>query len=145
MPEEYFREVRYPDRRELWLDRAAEQHRMIVCRCKTCKRVVRYLAADLLLILGPAHRAMVDPPYPCRCGETRYIKVECVIPDSGDYGSLEVRRPAGVRQTQLWRTVKLGDEVENKVLGLRSPRDAMARLRPVRQAAPVPAQDDSKG
>jgi hypothetical protein len=64
MPEEYFRDVRYPDRRELWLDRAAEQHRMIVCRCKTCKRVVRYLAADLLPILGPAHRAMVDPAFP---------------------------------------------------------------------------------
>ena len=42
-----------------------------------------------------------------------------IYPAVGDYGSLEVRRPAGIAQTQLWRTMKLGDEVANDLRPLK--------------------------
>jgi hypothetical protein len=38
-----------------------------------------------------------------------------MVPTPGDYGHLTVRRPAGIRQTQTWRTVKLGDELRNEL------------------------------
>jgi hypothetical protein len=128
MPEGHYRKVNYPDTRELWLDQAAKENRLITCRCISCKRVVRYLAADLLPIVGPAHRAMLEPPFPCRCGERENIKVECVVPSDSDYGLLDVRRPAGVKQTQIWRTVKLGDVVENTTFGLKTPKDPLGFL-----------------
>ncbi len=112
MPEPYYKRVPYPNRQEYWLDQAAKDGQLIVCRCVRCRRLVRYLAADLLPLLGPAHRASVDPPFPCgKCGRLDMIAVKCVVPSSGDYGALGVRRPAGVKHTQLWRTVKLGDAV----------------------------------
>jgi hypothetical protein len=93
MPEGYLSSVRYPDRREHWLDRAAANGELVVCRCQTCRRFVRYLAADLLPILGPAHRVMVDPPFPCRCGERSLITIKCMTPVGADYGLLDIRRP----------------------------------------------------
>jgi len=115
MPEGYYKREPYPRPHEHWLDKAAREGQLIRCRCKRCHRVVHYIAADLLPILGPQHRAAVDPPFPCRCGEQARIAVECIVPAAGDYGHLEVRRPAGVRQVQLWRTVLLGDLVQNDV------------------------------
>lgn len=117
MPEGYYRPVAYPNRAELWLDRAAADGQLVICQCKVCKRVVRYLASDLLPLLGPDHRVMLAPPYPCRCGEAHRIAIKVEVPSAGDWGSVEVRRPAGIRRTQLWRTVKLGDDVENVGFG----------------------------
>jgi len=103
----------------LWLDAAAEQGQLITCNCRGCRRVVRYLAADLLPILGPGHRIMLDPPFPCgKCGHADAIEIKLSVPVAGDYGHLDVRRPAGIRQTQTWRTVKLGDDVANRVMAL---------------------------
>jgi hypothetical protein len=52
------------------------------------------------------------PPFPCsRCGTAEYVRVKFHHPSAGDYGHLVVRRPAGIRRTQTWRSVKLGDEV----------------------------------
>ena len=110
MPEGYYKTVPYPNRQELWLDEAASRGQLIVCRCKECRRLVRYLAADLLPLLGPSHRASIDPPFACsKCGRKDHIAVECVYPTPGDYGHLEVRRPAGIKRIQQWRTVKLGE------------------------------------
>ena len=113
VPEGYYKREPYPNRNEHWLDEAAAKGQLIICGCYTCKRVVRYLATDLLAILGPAHRASIDPPFPCRCGERSHIDVKCEVPNAGDWGSLPIRRPSGIKQTQLWRTVKLGDDVQN--------------------------------
>lgn len=50
------------------------------------------------------------PPFPCsKCGRTDYIKVSLKIPETGDYGHLIVRRPAGVKRVQKWQNVMLGD------------------------------------
>jgi len=135
MPEGHYKREPYPNRHEHWLDEAAAKGQLIICRCHTCKRVVRYLATDLLAILGPAHRASIDPPFPCRCGEQSHIAVTCEVPSAGDWGSLAIRRPSGIKQTQLWRTVKLGDEVKNIVHMLPDRSDVSDQLlkRPPRQ------------
>jgi hypothetical protein len=117
VPEGYFRRAMYPNKSEYWLDTAAQDGQLITCSCKRCRRVVRYLATDLLPLLGPDYRVMSDPPFPCRCGETERISIKVAQPAAGDWGSVEVRRPSGIRRTQLWRTVKLGTEVENKGFG----------------------------
>jgi hypothetical protein len=117
MPEGYYRPVAYPNRAELWLDKAAEDGQLVICQCRTCRRVVRYLASDLLPLLGADHRVMLTPPFPCRCGERKYISIKVETPSAGDYGSIDVRRPSGIKRTQLWRTVKLGDPVENREFG----------------------------
>lgn len=72
---------------------------LITCRCARCRRVVRYLAAELLPILGPDHRVMTVRPFPCRCGETERIAIKVAIPATDDCGSVEVRRPAGIKRT----------------------------------------------
>jgi len=132
MPEGYYRPVAWPNRAELWLDQAAAEERLIICRCRTCKRLVRYLASDLLPLLGPDHRVMLTPPYPCRCGEREHISIKIESPSAGDWGSIEVRRPAGIRRTQLWKTVKLGDVVMNTGFGA-----------PVRPVAPKVLRETS--
>jgi len=151
MPEGYYRPVDYPNRAELWLDQAAEEGHLVICQCRTCKRVVRYLASDLLPLLGPDHRVMLVPPFPCRCGEREHIAIKVEIPAAGDWGSVDVRRPSGIRRTQMWRTVKLGDEVVNAGFGapdhvvearitrvINERRKAAQRLRRTNCAPPAP-------
>jgi hypothetical protein len=107
----------YPSKSEYWLEIAARDNQLVTCKCMRCRRVVRYLATDLLPLLGPDHRVMTDPPFPCRCGEADRIAIKVGTPTPGDWGSLDIRRPAGIRRTQLWRTVKLGDVVDNTGFG----------------------------
>lgn len=126
MPEGYYKRVPYPNRQEHWLDQAAAENQLIICRCQSCKKLVRYIAADLLPILGPAWRASLDPPFPCSCGEREWISVKCETPSVGDYGHLLVRRPAGIKQTQTWKTVRLGDEIKNEVMALPDRSDFIA-------------------
>jgi hypothetical protein len=138
MPESYYREATFPSASELWLDAAAKHGMVITCNCKRCRRLVRYLAADLLPIIGPAHRAMVDPPFPCgKCSRKDAITVKCEVPDMADYGHIEVRRPAGIAQRQLWRTVKLGDEVANKLEPLPDLSDWTDTFRRHRKGQPL--------
>lgn len=88
---------------------AAKDGRLIICKCALCRRVVRFLAADLEETKDPGWDPHV-PPFPCsKCKTTDYIFVEIKIPVPGDYGSLMVRRPGPVRKTQTWRNVLLGD------------------------------------
>jgi len=98
----------YPGKDYL-LRHAAADGQLIVCRCNACKRMVRYLAADLAQVLGP-DRYAAKPPFACSvCGKTDYVSVKFASPSPGDYGHLTVRRPGPVRHVQTWRTVKLGD------------------------------------
>jgi hypothetical protein len=128
----------YPSKSEYWLETAAKDGQLITCACKRCRRVVRYLASDLLPLLGPDHRVMTVPPFPCRCGEIERIAIKVAQPTAGDWGSVDVRRPSGIRRTQLWRTVKLGTEVGNVGFGApEQPVEAkIARAMSRRRASP---------
>lgn len=109
MPSPYRGERPYPGQ-EYTLRHAAEAHQLVECRCTLCRRLVRYLAADLVTILHPDRDAL-EPPFTCSgCGKTEYIHVKLTSAASGDYGHLLVRRPGPVRLIRTWRWVKLGDE-----------------------------------
>jgi hypothetical protein len=123
VPEGSYTPASYPSKSEYWLATAAKDGQLITCRCSRCRRVVRYLAEDLLPLLGPDHRVMTVPPFPCRCGERDRIAIKVALPALGDWGSTKVRRPAGIRRTQTWRTVKLGEKVTN--LGFGAPDELM--------------------
>ena len=106
MPESY--QSHYPGNTYTLAQAAIDGHLMLV-RCNLCRRMVRYLARDLEAILDPRRDAL-DPPFPCsKCGRTDDVKVKLHLPETGDYGHLTIRRPAGIKHTQLWKTVKLGD------------------------------------
>lgn len=91
------------------LAEAAELGQIIVVRCTMCRRLVRFLASDLVTLLQPRRDALV-PPYPCsKCGKAEYLSVKLNSPSAGDYGHLVVRRPGDVVRVQKWRSVRLGD------------------------------------
>jgi hypothetical protein len=111
MPEGYRKHRPYPGTAYTLAD-AAKDGLLLICRCTLCRgRVTRFLASDLVTLLDPRREADL-PPFPCsRCGTAEYVRVKFHHPSAGDYGHLVVRRPAGIRRTQTWRSVKLGDEV----------------------------------
>lgn len=104
MPEGYIPERPYPGKEpKPWLlSESAALGQVLVYKCRLCRRLRRYLAADLLALYGD--RPAYDPAFGCgTCRDRNYTRVDAVTPNLGDYGHLEVRRP-GER-----RTVKLGD------------------------------------
>lgn len=108
MPEGYQKHHQYPGQYYRLKD-AAEANQFIVVRCSTCRRLVRYLATDLVTLLTPDLPAD-RPPFPCsKCGGAAWMTVKVHTPAIGDYGALIVRRPGAIRNIQTWRTVRLGD------------------------------------
>jgi len=107
MPEGYISARPYPGT-TYRLKEAAEANQLIVVRCAGCRRMVRYLASDLLALLGDPWRDAYAPPFPCS-NLAEYLRVRMHSPMPGDYGHLVVRRPGAVRRTQTWKTVKFGD------------------------------------
>ena len=96
-------------RKRYRLQDSAANHELVTALCMLCFRSQTYLASDLVQILDPSRDAQA-PPFRCgRCGTEEHIKVTLRMPEPGDYGAIQVRRPAGVRRTQLWKTVLLGD------------------------------------
>jgi hypothetical protein len=61
-------------------------------------------------------------------GKRDAIMVKLETQRAGDFGSLEVRRPSGIKQIQMWRTVTLGDEVKNTLFALPDRSDPMVTL-----------------
>jgi hypothetical protein len=46
----------------------------VVVRCALCRRLVRFLAADLVGVLSPRRDALL-PPFNCsRCGTAEYLR-----------------------------------------------------------------------
>lgn len=108
MPEGYRKERPYPGTYRK-LRQAAETNQMVEVWCAPCRRLVRFLAADLVLFFDPERDVMI-PPFACsRCGNYERLRVTVKQPWDGDFGALDVRRPGLVRRIQTWRTVKLGD------------------------------------
>lgn len=108
MPEAYRKERPYPGTYRRLKD-AAEANQLIEVWCAPCRRLVRFLASDLVLLFDPMQDVMI-PPYSCsRCGNHEHLRVSVKSPWDTDYGALDVRRPGPVKRIQTWRTVKLGD------------------------------------
>jgi len=96
-------------RKRYRLQDAAANGELVTALCMLCFRSRTYLASDLVAIIDPDGDAQA-PPFACgHCGTGEHMKVTLRMPEPGDYGAVEVRRPAGVRRTQLWKTVLLGD------------------------------------
>ena len=108
MPQPYRGERPYPG--DDWtLAQAPRDGQVVVCTCNLCRKLVRYLAADLAEILNPARDARIAPFTCSGCGRIDYVHVKLVTPRPGDVGHLPVRRPGPKRVIQTWRWVKLGD------------------------------------
>ena len=99
----------HPYEKRYTLKDAAEACQLIVVRCNLCRRTVHYLASDLVEVFGGEVEAR-RPPISCsKCKSDDYIRCKPRLPEIGDYGSLVVRRPVGVKMTRIWKDVKLGD------------------------------------
>jgi hypothetical protein len=62
MPEGYQSARSYPGK-YYTLAAAAKEGQLVLIRCDLCRRMVLYLASDLVTVLDPRRDAM-DPPYP---------------------------------------------------------------------------------
>jgi hypothetical protein len=110
MPEGYQKARPYPGQYYRLKD-AAELNQLIIVRCATCRRMMRYLATDLVTLLDPNLPAD-RPPFPCsKCSSAARMSVRVHTPELGDYGHLIVRRPGPIRRIRTWRSVKLGDRI----------------------------------
>lgn len=100
----------HPGNRPYSLREAANDGALIVMQCRGCRRVVRFLASDLVNLIDPEQPAR-RPPYPCsKCGTAERLSVKIHYPQPADHGALDVRRPAGRKIMVLWQWAKLGDE-----------------------------------
>lgn len=100
MPEAFPKERPYPGTYVKLRD-AAQAHQLIVVKCTDCRRVVRFLAEDLVRILDP-DRDVTQPPLPCsKCGSTGRLRVDVTSAGVGDVGLMEVRRPGPVQHPDL--------------------------------------------
>lgn len=110
MPQPYFKSGRFPRERGLTLAAAAADHLLLGYYCVDCRRLTWFLASDLVQIFNP-RLGWYYPLFSCgKCGSIDSISVRQRLPESGDYGNLPVRRPAGIRYTQLWANVTLGED-----------------------------------
>ena len=85
------------------LRQAAEEGRLIICRCAYCRRSTAFLARDVLTIWNPETSVLIPPGSCGACHKAGYMSVTVRMPGQQDIGHLLVRRPAGVRHVQLWR------------------------------------------
>lgn len=112
MPEEYRKYHRHPAQPIRTLQNAADDGQIIAVRCNLCRRLINYLAIDLIEVLNPS-RPVDAPPFACsRCGTATYMDVRVKTPSRGDYGHLIIRRLLGVRTVSEWGNRPLGEEVE---------------------------------
>jgi hypothetical protein len=108
MPSPYRGERPYPGK-EWTLKHAARDGQIVICKCVLCKKEVRYLATDLIKFF-PGTRDALDPPFACsRCGDADWVRVSLTYATSYDYGVMVLRRPAEIKQVQMWKWVKLGE------------------------------------
>lgn len=86
------------------IGQAAAKGLLIICRCHLCRQSRAYIASDLVQIYHPETFIADLFGGRCpRCGRPDCWSVRQRFPSYEDVGMLTVRRPAGVRRTQLWR------------------------------------------
>jgi hypothetical protein len=89
------------------LGQAADDGRVIIVKCTVCRKVVHFLASDLLEVLGDPNRPALDPPFKCsRCNQADYMRMDIRSLTPGDIGLLTVRRLGKPFIVRKWRNVK---------------------------------------
>ena len=90
------------------LKHAAADGRLFVCRCNHCQRTDVYLATDLVEVMNP-ELSVIEMFQTCRhCGRSEYQQTSTRLPNPDDVGHLRIRRPTGVKITQLWEDAWYG-------------------------------------
>jgi hypothetical protein len=113
MPEQYRKFHRHPAKPIRTLQDAADDAQIIVVRCGLCRRMINYLAKDLVQVLNPS-RPVDAPPFACsRCGTGDYMSVRVKTPSMADYGHLIIRRLLRIRSVSEWGNLPLGDELKD--------------------------------
>ncbi|SOE19038.1 hypothetical protein SAMN05877838_3988 [Hoeflea halophila] len=113
MPEQYRKFHRHPAKPIRTLQDAADDAQIIVLRCGLCRRLINYLATDLVQVLNPS-RPVDAPPFACsRCGTGDYMSARVKTPSMADYGHLTIRRLLGIRSVSKWGNRQLGDELKS--------------------------------
>ncbi|WP_417415858.1 hypothetical protein [Hoeflea sp.] len=112
MPEGYSKYHRHPGKPARTLQDAANDQQIIIVRCDHCRRLVNYLATDLVQVLNPS-RPVYAPPFACsKCGTANYMIVHVKTPSLADHGHLVIRRLLGVKSVWEWGNRALGDQLE---------------------------------
>jgi hypothetical protein len=112
MPEQYRKFHRHPAKPIRTLQDAADDAQIIAVRCGLCRRLINYLASDLVQVLNPS-RPVDAPPFACsRCGTADYMSVCVKTPSLADYGHLTIRRLLGIRSVSEWGNRRLGDQLK---------------------------------
>ena len=89
------------------LGQAADSGKVIICKCTACRKLVHFLASDLLEVLGDPSRPAHLAPFKCSaCKTADYIRVDMRSIVPGDIGLLVVRRPGKPFVRRKWRDVK---------------------------------------
>lgn len=111
MPESYRKFHRHPAKPVRTLQDAAGDGQIIVVRCGLCRRMINYLATDLVQVLNP-RRPVDAAPFACsKCGTADYMSVKVKTPSTGDYGHLTIRRLLGIRSVSEWGNRPLGEDL----------------------------------
>lgn len=82
----------------------AADGRCIRVHCNLCRRTLHFYAADLVEVYDPDMLAHEWRPPCSKCRKSDYVSVRSFFPGPDDVGRIMMRRPAGVRTTQLWRS-----------------------------------------
>jgi hypothetical protein len=85
------------------LKHLAEEGWVIQYLCRHCRQQTSFLASDVVDIWGP-DMMPYEPPHRCgRCKVSGRMEVRFYFPTSADVGSLQLRRPAGLRSVRVWK------------------------------------------
>lgn len=82
----------------------AADGRCIRVHCNLCRRTLHFFCTDLVEIYDPDMLAHEFRPPCSKCRKSDWVSVRSFFPGPDDVGRIMMRRPAGVRTTQLWRS-----------------------------------------
>jgi hypothetical protein len=134
-------------RHEMTLSEAANHGLLVRLRCTLCRRTTYYLAADLLAVYGD--QPLFDFRLKCSRDRTaEFVHANYRWPEPGDWGHLPIRRPGRIVTTQMWHTVRLGDEVTGRSRMNHRPAPAEIGMKPgapsgVSLDEPTPRQENA--
>ncbi|GHE05028.1 hypothetical protein GCM10008024_34450 [Allgaiera indica] len=79
---------------------AAKPSQIVTLRCHRCRRMVNFLAPDLVQIVGPGHYIHVTPFACTRCGTDEFVAVSVRSATREDLGKMLEELPEIERETE---------------------------------------------